>query len=363
MTPRSTNCFLLSLCISLFALSLCSVDQLVKSTEVPILSQYKPIAIDESVKVLKPGDVSPSYQDFIHSNRPPSTAATTTTTTLANKHSDIKWDSTSKLNPMSKWDSSSELDEKVTKWDSTSKLDLEQDTIHGDKSIEYRMPNLRDILSIREQAEIEHIRNGHPDHPPSLPHQTRLDSDYIRTSNLDDGSSLNDYYYKQSQNLYKQRKAHEAQTNSSSDLTKKVLTLPKSDSVKVTQLITGKVPPTFITNEIVEPNMTVANDSKVLARYNVLIPIFLPALKPIKKLNHTDGKHRLYADERLVTETHEELVPMKVPAINNVYKAERVPQKVVTDFVVPRGFTLPPKVNDKVDTANERLVKHVVTRA
>lgn len=89
-------------------------------------------------------------------------------------------------------------------------------------------------------------------------------------------------------------------------------------------------------------------NSKILASYNIMIPMLIPAVK-----RKTEPK----PEPRMVKEVVTEMVPVetKVPVIQEVYKTERVPQEVVTDFVEPRGVELPGSTDDKVQTS-ERIV-------
>lgn len=62
-------------------------------------------------------------------------------------------------------------------------------------------------------------------------------------------------------------------------MTKKVYSIPRTETAELTRLITGNETPTFMANKVVMPIEKKSNDPKVLARYNILVPIYIPPLK------------------------------------------------------------------------------------
>ena len=139
--------------------------------------------------------------------------------------------------------------------------------------------------------------------------------------------------------------------------------LPSSKKLpsKLTKLIVGKPTPTFMANDIVMPTneikMNVNQNSSsdvVIAKYKILIPIFLPALKASKRATKKP-------DVRFVKEEITELVPVRkiVPHKKELIKAEKVPQQLVTDYVQANGNTVPSSVSDKV-FPGERIISSVV---
>jgi len=116
----------------------------------------------------------------------------------------------------------------------------------------------------------------------------------------------------------------------------------------------NKDPPTFVTSKIAYPTSESTGSDRVLARYRVIVPIFLPALKR-KILNPTRRP------TKYITETITEMVPVKqiVPHVKEVVRAEPVPQSLITDFVRVDGRKLPEKVDDRVQP-NEAIVKKVI---
>lgn len=144
---------------------------------------------------------------------------------------------------------------------------------------------------------------------------------------------------------------------------------PKETSVKLTKAITGPVHPTFMKDEIVHP--VPGKGGKVIASYRFMIPIYIPAMKS-KKLSNKLASGELIPDQahnRLMTtpnnfvkEEHIEMVPVRnegKPQLKTIYKAERVPQRVITDFVLANGTTLPTDVDDRVKPG-EKVIKTVV---
>lgn len=137
------------------------------------------------------------------------------------------------------------------------------------------------------------------------------------------------------------------------NISKTIFALPRNPSTTMTKLITGKETPTFIDQKLVKPDK-INPRGKVLATYKILIPIFIPAVvKTTLKPKHEDMK--------FVKEIVTEMVPVKsiVPHVKEVIKAERVPQKVITDYVETNGNSVPPSVDDKL-RPDERVITSVV---
>lgn len=132
----------------------------------------------------------------------------------------------------------------------------------------------------------------------------------------------------------------------------------KDPQNKMTKELTEKIMTTFLRSEVAFPNEANVTDGKdhVIARYSILIPLYVPALK--KSANAT---LRSYFRPKEVTETHTEMIPVKknVQRIKTILKAERVPQRVITDFVTTDGEMIPSSVDDKVKPG-EQIIKTVV---
>lgn len=151
------------------------------------------------------------------------------------------------------------------------------------------------------------------------------------------------------------------------NISETLFALPKSDTPGLTKLITGKEGPTLVQEQPIKPILNTDKNApkfdekgnKILASYRILIPILIPAVKRKNsiKLRGPGGDEFKY-----VKETHTEMVPVtkQIPKIKTVLKAERVPQKIVTDFVRADGKTVPSGVDDKL-LPNEHLIKTVVT--
>lgn len=99
---------------------------------------------------------------------------------------------------------------------------------------------------------------------------------------------------------------------------------------QLTRLITQQEnnKPTFLQPAPVKP--FAVNDEpggKILASYNVIVPILIP---PIKKKKPAPAP-----PPQFVKEVVTEMVPVKslVPQVKEVYKAEKVPQQLVTSYV------------------------------
>lgn len=185
------------------------------------------------------------------------------------------------------------------------------------------------------------------------------------------------------------------------NISETLFAMPTIDTPTLTELITSKRRPTFVTEEPLRPvNVTSGKgDGETLAQYQIMIPILIPAFK--KKDNDTDPQNyfpepdpygtgsRLEPNKspsmlntaqtisasrspsylpyskgsdkiRYVKETHTEMVPIKKQAVKTVMRAERVPQKIITDYVMADGATVPSSVDDKLKP-NEHLIKTVVT--
>lgn len=128
-------------------------------------------------------------------------------------------------------------------------------------------------------------------------------------------------------------------------------------SVALTKLITGKQVPTFA-QKLVEPTLIEKSDKtnkrKILASYNIVVPVFIPGLKPLTS--------KAPVARKFVTETKTKLVPVRknVPQINTYFKAERIPQQVITDYVKADGTEVPSNVDDELKP-NEKLLTSVLT--
>lgn len=134
------------------------------------------------------------------------------------------------------------------------------------------------------------------------------------------------------------------------------LDLPTTPTKELTKLITSGTNPTFVSHETVEPTVVKDPSSKVLANYNVLVPIFIPAARVKTPKVEPDS------DIKFVEETVTEMVPVKsiVPHIKEVVEAERVPQKLTTHYVEANGKSVPSYVDDKIKSG-ERVISKVVT--
>lgn len=138
-----------------------------------------------------------------------------------------------------------------------------------------------------------------------------------------------------------------------------IFSMPKIETPKLTKLITGKESATFLEEKIIKPEINNTGKSKVLASYNLMIPIWIPPIKaPKVKIND----RLLQKDIKYTQETKTEMVPMQkeIPSVVTVLKAERVPQKIVTDFVKTDNLLIPSKVDDRLGP-HDKLVKTVVT--
>lgn len=127
---------------------------------------------------------------------------------------------------------------------------------------------------------------------------------------------------------------------------------------KLTKLITQpeEKAPTFFNPKPVQPVLRVDSNkregSKVLATYNFMIPLLIPAVK--KRIEPE-------AESRMVKEVVTEMVPIKsnVPVVQEVYRAERVPQKVVTDFVKARNQEVPETIDDNLQPGEQVVATEV----
>jgi hypothetical protein len=108
-----------------------------------------------------------------------------------------------------------------------------------------------------------------------------------------------------------------------------VFSLDSWSSPKMTKLITQHEP-TFLANTVIKPEMTSKNiaGETTLARYRVIVPIFIPAIR--RKVPTTKKPEVKFVREQIT-----EMVPVKnmVPHVKEVIKAEVVPQQLITDYV------------------------------
>lgn len=147
------------------------------------------------------------------------------------------------------------------------------------------------------------------------------------------------------------------------NISENLFRLPEKTTPALTKLITGKEKVTLVQDKVVRPvgsvtiNNTPEHTSKVLAQYEVLIPIYVPALKPYFRAQKSETSNISY-----VKETHTKMVPVKknVKKVKEIVRAERVPQQIITDYVKADGAGVPSTVTDKV-MPNEKILKSVVT--
>lgn len=140
--------------------------------------------------------------------------------------------------------------------------------------------------------------------------------------------------------------------------TSDIFRIPNENNLKpsLTRLITGTsgIGPTFAAENITLLNKPAG--SNIIARYRVVIPIYIPALKVVPTTE------RPTPPPVLVKEVHTKMVPVRrvVPKIKTVVKAERIPQQIVTDYVKADGVNVPSHIDDKLKP-NEQVLKTVVT--
>jgi len=187
--------------------------------------------------------------------------------------------------------------------------------------------------------------------PPSLP---------FSDSNTGDPSSLDDVIVDDSP--LKNRGDTSILTNvedsDGKNIPETLFEIPQKGTKSLTKLITGVDSPTFVRKQLTRPTIQKNPNSKVLASYKIMVPIFIPALKTTNKIRELPGK-----EVQFVKETHTEMVPMKKKVASNiktVIKAERVPQRIITDYVRADGNSVPSSVDDKLKP-NEQVLKSVVT--
>lgn len=136
--------------------------------------------------------------------------------------------------------------------------------------------------------------------------------------------------------------------------------VPPKEGRHLTRLITAKEPSTFLQTNVAKPHMvdhTKEGPKKTLAQYTIMVPIWIPAVKPRKKVITTKPEEVKY-----VKETHTEMVPVtkNIAVTNTVVKPERVPQKIVTDFVKAPAGRLSSRIDDKLKP-NEEVIGSTVT--
>lgn len=133
--------------------------------------------------------------------------------------------------------------------------------------------------------------------------------------------------------------------------------LPKKGSVALTRLMTGKDQATFVT-AAVKPTINNNNNktSKVLASYRILVPIWIPAIKPEAKVEEAPRPK-----VRMVKEQKTEWIPVQKnkSRVKTIIKAEPVPQQVITDYVKVDRNTVPTGDDKIMD--NEQVIKSVVS--
>lgn len=137
--------------------------------------------------------------------------------------------------------------------------------------------------------------------------------------------------------------------------------VPPNENRHLTRLITANEPNTFIKTEVSKPEKPEGfqkGNKKYLAQYRVLVPIWIPAIK--------QNKNKIVQIKpdpvKYVKETHTEMVPVtkNVAVKKTVVKPERVPQKIVTDFVkAPKGG-VSSRMDDQVKPGEE-IIGSVVT--
>lgn len=141
------------------------------------------------------------------------------------------------------------------------------------------------------------------------------------------------------------------------NISENLFRLPPKVTPGLTQLLTGKEKATLVHDNVSKPIINTDPKSKIIATYRILVPIYIPAYKLPNKLSIAPPKSIKY-----VKEVHTEMVPVKkaVSRVNNIIKAERVPQQIITDYVKADGTSVPSSVDDKLKP-NEKVLKSVVT--
>lgn len=138
--------------------------------------------------------------------------------------------------------------------------------------------------------------------------------------------------------------------------------LPEKETSKLTQLIASRQgePATFMSSSVVKPiSITPTSRDKergIIARYRVMIPVFVPAVESMSgRMRHSRKPVEFVKEE--VTE----MVPVKriVSHKKEIVKVEKVPQTVVTDYVQTNGNQVPTSVTDRA-MLGEKVIKSVV---
>lgn len=153
------------------------------------------------------------------------------------------------------------------------------------------------------------------------------------------------------------RPPYEVEEKAGKNIDNTLFYIPEENSSEVSKLVTGDKRPTFIRKgEPLKPVMSKGKNGKIIAKYRLLIPIFLPALRnkaqvlelPQQKVNYTQ-------------ETLTELVPMQKtkPSLRTVIKAERVPQQVITEYIKTDNGTLPAKGSSELRPGDQLLTSVV----
>lgn len=112
------------------------------------------------------------------------------------------------------------------------------------------------------------------------------------------------------------------------------------------KLITGKKKPTFAMEKVAKSKIDIDSNGKIIASYKLIIPILIPAV--VKKVSSSTTKPVQFREE-----VHTKMVPMKVPGAKTVFRAERRPQKMVTDYVKVDSRGVPSEVDDKLKPDDE----------
>lgn len=147
----------------------------------------------------------------------------------------------------------------------------------------------------------------------------------------------------------------DVETNLDADTKTNLFREPTKETSELTKLL--KRQPTFIRESLVKPETFNPNGKgKVLATYSFMVPIYIPA---VKKVGIKASARR--EPPKFVKETVTEMVPVtqNMPRVNEVIKAVKVPQKVITDFVEARGNSIPQSADDKV-RPGEKVISTVV---
>lgn len=204
-------------------------------------------------------------------------------------------------------------------------------SIHA--SADLKVSDLHSILSAREVLGMDHLPGDHPDDP---------------IGTLD--------YERPRPRMRLQSQKPRIIPNDSSLENEKVYSIPLTETPALTKLITANETPTFMANKVIRPLENKEPGSKVLARYNVIMPFYVPSMR----YKHKESSKAVQPQEHLIKETFTGLTPVRnVTEIDHVYQAERIPQKVETDFVIPKDNIVPPVANDVYNPRTEKLVDTV----